>query len=158
MVDRFRSEGRIRHIGFSTHGPTRLILGGETGAFDYLNLHYYYIFQDNRPVLEAARRQDMGVFIISPTDKGGRLQNAPARLRAADRAAGPLVFNDLWCLSQPEIHTLSVGAARPTDFDAHLPVLTCWPRTRSWPRSSPPGGSLRRGGGRRSSPAAGARG
>jgi uncharacterized protein len=124
VVNRYRQEGRIRHVGFSTHGPTRLILQAvETGAFDYLNFHYYYIFQDNRPVLEAARRQDMGVFIISPTDKGGRLQKAPPKLHQLTAPLGPMVFNDLWCLAQPEIHTLSVGAAQPDHFDAHLPVL-----------------------------------
>ena len=128
VVERFRRDGRIRHVGFSTHGPTRLILEAvETGAFDYLNLHYYYVFQDNRPVLEAARRQDMGVFIISPTDKGGRLQQAPARLRELCAPLSPMVFNDLWCLAHPEIHTLSLGAARPDQFDEHMPVLPCWP-------------------------------
>ena len=34
-----------------------------------------------------------------------------------------MVFNDLWCLSNPEIHTISLGAARPTDFDEHMQVL-----------------------------------
>lgn len=34
-----------------------------------------------------------------------------------------MVFNDLFCLSQPQIHTLSIGAARPSDFDRHLETL-----------------------------------
>jgi predicted aldo/keto reductase-like oxidoreductase len=34
-----------------------------------------------------------------------------------------MVFNDLFCLAHPEIHTLSLGAARPSDFDEHLAVL-----------------------------------
>jgi predicted aldo/keto reductase-like oxidoreductase len=34
-----------------------------------------------------------------------------------------MVFNDLFCLSRPEIHTLSVGASRPSDFDRHLETL-----------------------------------
>jgi predicted aldo/keto reductase-like oxidoreductase len=124
VIDRHRRAGRIRHVGFSTHGPTRLILEAvETGKFDYLNLHYYYVFPDNRPVLQAARRQDMGVFIISPTDKGGRLQHAPPKLRALCAPVPPMVFNDLWCLHHPEIHTLSIGASRPDDFDQHLEVL-----------------------------------
>jgi predicted aldo/keto reductase-like oxidoreductase len=32
-------------------------------------------------------------------------------------------FNDLYCLARPEIHTLSLGAARPSDFDEHLAGL-----------------------------------
>jgi predicted aldo/keto reductase-like oxidoreductase len=31
-------------------------------------------------------------------------------------------FNDLFCLSRPEVHTLSIGAARPSDFSEHLAV------------------------------------
>jgi predicted aldo/keto reductase-like oxidoreductase len=34
-----------------------------------------------------------------------------------------MLFNDLFCLSHPEVHTLSIGAARPSDFDEHLAVL-----------------------------------
>jgi predicted aldo/keto reductase-like oxidoreductase len=32
-------------------------------------------------------------------------------------------FNDLYCLLRPEVHTLSLGAARPSDFDAHIAAL-----------------------------------
>jgi predicted aldo/keto reductase-like oxidoreductase len=34
------------------------------------------------------------------------------------------VFNNLFCLSHPQIHTLSIGAARATDFDEHLKTLS----------------------------------
>ncbi len=124
VVARWRNEGRIGHIGFSTHAPTRLIVAAiETGRFDYVNLHYYYLFQENRPALEAARARDLGVFIISPTDKGGRLQSPSARLRQLCEPLSPMAFNDLWCLGHPDIHTLSVGAARPSDFDEHVAAL-----------------------------------
>ena len=32
-------------------------------------------------------------------------------------------FNDLYCLARPEVHTLSLGAARPSDFDEHVAGL-----------------------------------
>ena len=35
----------------------------------------------------------------------------------------PMVFNDLYFLIHPEVHTLSIGAARPSDFDEHLNIL-----------------------------------
>jgi predicted aldo/keto reductase-like oxidoreductase len=124
VVERWRKQGRIRYIGFSTHAPQPLILRMiESGRFDYVNLHCYYLFQDNLPILAAARRHDMGTFIISPSDKGGRLYRPSARLLALCEPLSPMVFNDLWCLSQPDIHTLSLGAARPTDFDEHLKTL-----------------------------------
>jgi len=34
-----------------------------------------------------------------------------------------MVFNDLFCLSHPQVHTLSLGAAKPSDFEEHLKVL-----------------------------------
>jgi len=34
-----------------------------------------------------------------------------------------MVFNDLFCLSHPEVHTLSLGVAKPQDFDEHLKTL-----------------------------------
>ncbi|MDB9527137.1 aldo/keto reductase [Oscillatoria sp. CS-180] len=121
---KFQAQGRIRHIGFSTHAPTHVIVDAiETGQFDYVNLHWYYIKQDNWPAIAAATRQDMGVFIISPTDKGGHLYNPPQKLVDLCAPLSPIVFNDLFCLSHPQVHTLSLGAARPSDFDEHLKVL-----------------------------------
>jgi len=32
-------------------------------------------------------------------------------------------FNALYCLSRPEVHTLSCGVARPSDFDEHMAAL-----------------------------------
>ncbi|AMA07957.1 aldo/keto reductase [Picosynechococcus sp. PCC 73109] len=124
VAQELQRAGRIRHIGFSTHGSTDLIVKTiETGAMDYVNLHWYWINQDNWRAIEAATQQDMGVFIISPSDKGGHLYNPPQKLVDLCRPLHPMVFNDLFCLSHPQIHTLSVGAARPSDFDRHLETL-----------------------------------
>ena len=117
-------EGRCRHIGFSTHATTDLILRAiESDAFDYVNLHWYFVNELNWPAVEAATRQDMGVFIISPNDKGGKLYSPPPRLRELCAPLTPMQWNDLWCLSRPEVHTLSLGAARPEDFDEHIASL-----------------------------------
>ncbi len=34
-----------------------------------------------------------------------------------------MIFNDLYCLARPEVHTLSCGAAKPGDFDEHVKAL-----------------------------------
>jgi uncharacterized protein len=34
-----------------------------------------------------------------------------------------MVFNDLFCLSYSQVHTLSIGAANPSNFDEHLKTL-----------------------------------
>ena len=131
VVRRWQRDGRVGHVGFSTHGPTDLIVQAcATGLFDYVNVHWYYIRQDNDPVLDQARRQDMGVFIISPTDKGGHLHSPSARLFELCAPLHPIVFNDLFCLSDPRVHTISVGASRPSDFDLHLEALDLLPQAR----------------------------
>jgi hypothetical protein len=124
------AEGKVRHVGFSTHGPLDVIQAAiahdRGGGFDYVNLHWYYLFQQNWPAIEAATGADMGVFIISPSDKGGMLYKPPTRLMDLCQPLHPLVFNILFCLAHPQIHTLSIGAACPGDFDlpaSALPLL-----------------------------------
>ncbi len=125
VVRRWQRQNRIGHVGFSTHGPTDLILDAiATDAFDYINLHWYYIRQDNDPALTAASRHDMGVFIISPTDKGGHLHTPSERLLELCAPMHPIVFNDLFCLSDSRVHTISVGAAKPEDLDLHLEAVS----------------------------------
>ena len=129
VVRRWQAEGRVGSVGFSTHAPLPLIEEAiNSGAFDYVNLHWYFIRQDNRPAIEAAIAQDMGVFVISPTDKGGHLHTPSPLLRELCSPLHPIVFNDLFCLSAPGIHTISVGAARPQDLELHLQAVQLLPQ------------------------------
>lgn len=128
--------GMVRHVGFSTHGPLRIILAAldaeprdADSAFDYFNVHWYYIFRRNWPAIARAHELDMGVFIISPTDKGGKLYDPPDELVELCEPLHPIVFNDLWCLRRPEVHTLSLGAARPSDYDLHLDAVALMDRS-----------------------------
>lgn len=124
VARQLQKEGRVRFVGFSTHGTTDVITrANETGEFDYLNLHWYFVNELNWPAVEAATRNDMGVFIISPTDKGGMLQTPSPKMVDLCAPLAPMQFNDLWCLKHPEIHTLSIGAARPEDLDIHVAAL-----------------------------------
>ena len=124
VVRRWQRDGRLGAVGFSTHAPLPLILEAiASDAFDYINLHWYYIRQQNDAAIEAARRHDMGVFLISPTDKGGHLHSPSARLCELCAPLHPIVFNDLFCLANADVHTLSVGAARPEDLDLHLEAV-----------------------------------
>ena len=129
VARRWRDQGRVGAIGFSTHAPLAVILRAiESDGFDYVNLHWYYIQQRNRPAIEAAIARDMGVFVISPTDKGGHLHTPSERLRELCAPLHPIVFNDLFCLSSPGIHTLSVGAARAEDLALHVEAAALLPR------------------------------
>jgi uncharacterized protein len=124
VARKLQAEGKVKFIGFSTHGATDIIIEAiNTNQFDYVNLHWYYINQNNWAAIEAANRHDMGVFIISPSDKGGKLYEPPQKLVNLCAPLSPMLFNDLFCLSHREVHTLSLGASKPEDFDEHLKTL-----------------------------------
>jgi predicted aldo/keto reductase-like oxidoreductase len=127
VARRLQAEGKVRHVGFSTHAALPTILDtlrheGD-GGFDYVNLHWYYINQSNWPAVELARQLDMGVFIISPNDKGGLLYKPSDKLAKLCEPLHPIVFNSLFCLARPEVHTLSLGASKPSDFDLQMSSL-----------------------------------
>ncbi|MFM2062103.1 MAG: hypothetical protein RLZZ507_1773 [Cyanobacteriota bacterium] len=124
VAKQLQGEGKVRFIGFSTHAPLEIILQAiNTNQFDYFNLHWYYINQWNWSAIEAANKLDMGVFIISPSNKGGLLYQPSDKLVNLCQPLSPMVFNDLFCLSHPQVHTLSIGAAKTSDFDEHLKTL-----------------------------------
>ena len=117
-------EGRVRHIGFSTHAPSHIIRQAiESDVFEYVNLHWYFVNDLNWSCIEAAARRDMGVFIISPNDKGGKLYAPPPKLVDLCQPLSPMQFNALYCLNRQQVHTLSCGAAKPGDFDEHIAAL-----------------------------------
>ncbi len=122
-------EGRCRHLGFSTHATTDVILDAvNSGEFAYFNVHWYFVNHLNWAAIEAATRLDMGVFIISPNDKGGKLYAPPPKLVDFCAPLTPMQFNSLYCLARPEVHTLSCGAAKPSDFDDHVAGLAHYDR------------------------------
>ncbi|MBF0196351.1 MAG: aldo/keto reductase [Planctomycetes bacterium] len=120
----YQKNGQLRHLGFSTHGsPQTINMAIDSGEFDYVNLWWFYTDQSRTPCLKAAKKQDMGVFIISPTNKGGMLNEAPEKLKEQCAPFSPIVFNDWFCLNQEEICTISVGASKPEDFEEHLKAI-----------------------------------
>jgi len=124
-----QKQGRVRFLGFSTHATTDVIVETvNSGEFDYVNLHWYFVNDLNWPAIKAARARDLGVFIISPNDKGGKLYAPPKKLVELCAPLTPMQFNDLYCLARPEVHTLSCGAARPSDFDGHVQALDYYDR------------------------------
>lgn len=117
-LHKMKAEGIIKHVGFSTHGPLDTIKNAiSTDLFEFVNLHYYYFYQRNEAAIALAQEKDLGVFIISPNDKGGQLYKAPQKIRKAIPHATPIQWNARFCLSHPHIHTLSFGLTEATHFD-----------------------------------------
>lgn len=115
---RMKEEGIIKHVGFSTHAPLEAIETAiKTNLFEFVNLHYYYTFQRNKPAIDLAASKDMGVFIISPNDKGGQLFNPPKKLSELTAPITPLQWNARFCLGNPNIHTLTFGLPETASFN-----------------------------------------
>ncbi|MEM1367651.1 MAG: aldo/keto reductase [Cyanobacteria bacterium P01_H01_bin.15] len=119
VLQKFVAQGKIRHLGFSSHGSLELIQTViASGRFEFVNLHYYYFFQRHAAALAQAAAADMGIFIISPTDKGGQLFAPSAKLQALTDPLSPQAFNYRFLLAEPRITTLSLGASRPDELTA----------------------------------------
>jgi predicted aldo/keto reductase-like oxidoreductase len=115
---KMQQEGIIGAVGFSTHAPYEVIVDTlATGLFSFVNLHYYYFFQRHAGAVAYAAAKDIGVFIISPNDKGGQLFNPPKLLRDLTAPLTPIQFNARWCLRTPHVHTLSFGMTEPAHVD-----------------------------------------
>ena len=128
-AQKLQDQGLCRHIGFSTHATPDVIMEAiRTDAFSYFNVHWYLVNDLNWDTIVEAARRDMGVFIISPNDKGGKLYDPPPKLVDLCRPLTPMQFNDLYCLARPEVHTLSCGASCPDDFDEHIAALEFYDR------------------------------
>ena len=116
-IQQAQRQGKIRHIGFSTHGSLDLILAAiESDLFEFVNLHYYYFWQRNQPAIALANEKDLGVFIISPGDKGGRLYTPSETLQKLCQPFSPIELTYRFLLSDRRITTLSVGAANPDEL------------------------------------------
>ncbi len=122
-IERAMKAGKIRHLGFSTHGSLELILATiKTNLFSFVNLHYYYFWQRNEPAIALAQAKDMGVFIISPGDKGGKLYTPSQTLKKLCEPFSPLELSYRFLLSDRRITTLSIGAANPQELLTPLQV------------------------------------
>jgi hypothetical protein len=118
VLQSYVEQGVIGHLGFSTHAPLDIVAKAIlSDLFSFVNLHYYYFFQRNWAAIDLARAKDMGVFIISPNDKGGNLWDAPALVKDAVAPLTPIQWNARFCLRSPAVHTLSFGMTAAAHFN-----------------------------------------
>jgi len=120
---RVLADGRVRHVGASSHGPLEVVLGAiALPIISFINLHYYFFNQRNAVAIDLAHQRDLGIFIISPGDKGGQLYTPPNKLKQLCDPFEPLLLTYRWLLSDPRITTLSVGPAVPAELDWPLQI------------------------------------
>ncbi|MBN2302063.1 MAG: aldo/keto reductase [Lentisphaerae bacterium] len=116
-----KDEGLISHVSFSSHGgPELLIPAMETGFFSSASIHFWWTHQRNAISAARAEQLSIGILILSPTEKGGLLFAPTPQLSNACAPFTPLVLAHRWLLAQPGVTSLTVGAARPEEFDAHM--------------------------------------
>jgi predicted aldo/keto reductase-like oxidoreductase len=124
VLSEYQAQGVIGNLGFSSHATPDVIARAiVSGRFDFVNLHYYYFFQRNFGALLLAAERDMGVFIISPNDKGGQLWNASEKVKKLVAPATPIQWNARFCLRLPFVHTLSFGMTQPSHVEEMLGVF-----------------------------------
>mmetsp|Transcript_28361 Transcript_28361/g.56664 ORF Transcript_28361/g.56664 Transcript_28361/m.56664 type:complete len:560 (+) Transcript_28361:17-1696(+) len=129
----YKARGVFKHIGFSTHGtPDLTSRFVASGKFEYVNLHHHAFGSYTASgtsfgggvgmsaVVEAARERGMGVFCISPVDKGGALHNPSPAVSGACWSAGlgAVEYGAGWAAAVHD--TMSVGMARVEDMDEPL--------------------------------------
>jgi len=132
FVESLKEEGKIKHIGFSTHGSAEVIMRMiNTEKMEYVNLHHHYFGdyhacgtpdglggEGNTACVKRALELDMGVFNISPFDKGGKLYRPSATItKAIGAELSPITFAALRSWKMEGMHTVSVGLARSSDLD-----------------------------------------
>mmetsp|Transcript_22725 Transcript_22725/g.63198 ORF Transcript_22725/g.63198 Transcript_22725/m.63198 type:complete len:647 (+) Transcript_22725:120-2060(+) len=138
-----QAAGHIKHIGFSSHGTAETILRLiDSDQFDYVNLHAHYFGSyhgagtpvpgsddrhGNEACVERALELDMGVFQISPFDKGGKLYKPSTKVATAvGHHLTPISFAALHSWKTLGMHTVSVGLARPSDLDEVLEAASLY--------------------------------
>ena len=132
---KLQEEGKIKNIGFSTHGTASNIYQlVDSNKFDYVNIHKHF-FGDyhgegtpdskgshgNLAAVKRAKELDMGVFLISPLDKGGMVYRPSASMaRLIGPKLTPISFSLLHAWKTMGMQTASIGVSRPADLDECL--------------------------------------
>ena len=105
IVEYFREQkrlGRIRHLGFSTHGSVKMMEEfldecGEDMEFCQIQLNYLdWTLQDAKGKYELLTKRGIPVWVMEPV-RGGKLASLPEEDTAALRAARPEESVPAWC-------------------------------------------------------------
>ena len=119
FVERMKAEGKIRHLGFSSHAvsPATIddFLTRHEGVFDFVQIQLNYLdwkLQDARGKYEVITKHGLKVVVMEGV-RGGRLAQLPeaqtARLREARAGDSAARWALRWLQSLPEVAVVLSG-------------------------------------------------
>ncbi|MDR1601553.1 MAG: aldo/keto reductase [Tannerella sp.] len=126
LLKKFRADGKIRHIGFSTHAlnPALIDAAVETGAYDVILLSYNFKLANLKETDEAiARGVEAGVGFVAMKTMTGAVEDAEGKKKINSQACLK------WAWQNENITTVIPGFSNFDEFDECLaavkdPVLT----------------------------------
>ena len=115
-IEKQRTEGRIKSIGFSYHGETEMFLKILNAYdWDFCQIQYNYLdehTQAGRRGLQAAAAKGIPVVIMEPL-RGGKLVNLPDKakevLKSDSHGYTPAELGLRWLWDQPEVSCVLSG-------------------------------------------------
>jgi len=128
-LERARADGRIRHFGFSFHGPLddfKRIIDGHDWEFTQIQLNYLDEgFQAGLEGLRYAAARQVGVIVMEPL-RGGALAKAPPEVEAiwarSGRPWSPVEWALRWVLGLPGVVTVLSGMGELAQVQENLRI------------------------------------
>jgi uncharacterized protein len=130
-LERAKADGRIKHIGFSFHGPLddfQTILDGYAWDLCLMQLNYVdQAFQAGVQGLALAARRNVGVMVMEPL-RGGALANLPPDVQSIWARSGRdwsgAEWALRWVLNQPGVVSVLSGMNREAQLDENVRVTS----------------------------------
>ena len=128
-AERALSDGRIRHLGFSFHGPYEdfEMLLSATDLWEFVQIQYNYMdeeYQAGRKGLELAAEKGLGVIVMEPIRGGALAHKLPPQVQALWDGAGvarsPAEWALQWVWSHPEVSFLLSGMSTMRHVEENL--------------------------------------
>lgn len=127
-----RKQGRIKELGFSTHGRAELIdayLDRHEGVFDFVQIQLNYLdytMQQGREKLQIAAKHGLPVIVMEPL-RGGKLATLPpeqeAQLAGLRKGESPVAWSFNWLRSQPGVETILSGMSDFSQLEDNIRIF-----------------------------------